>query len=170
MRGYPIIVALALLLLAPATQAEVYRCQKDGVTVFSDKPCAANAEAYRPAQPLQVIPHDEVPDLTRPLGSKLEQQRKARDQDYAKSNKAYQAQKDDDERLRAATAQRRVAAGMSAAQVRSIMGEPLGQRRQTRKGRVTEVWTYQLDDGSRLAVSLHDGKVVSLYEKKGRAK
>lgn len=161
--------ALALL-LTPIAHAQVYRCEKGGVTVFSDKPCAANAEAYRPAHPLQVIPHDEVPDAALKTDDKLERERKARDEDYAKANRQYQEKKQEDQRVRAAQAQGKVAVGMSAAQVRDLMGEPLTTRRQKRKGRETEVWTFRQDDGSRLAVSLDRGKVVSLYENHRRSR
>ena len=168
--GHAIAAGLALLMIASAAQADVYQCQKDGVTVFSDKPCAADAQTYHPAHPVQVIPHVDAPDLAKQYDDKVQQGRKARDQAYAQSNSEYQAQKDEDERLHSAMVQGKVVVGMSAAQVRTLMGTPLGTRRQARKGSVTEVWTYQQKDGSRLAVSLKDGKVVSLYEKRGRSK
>lgn len=39
---------------APADSVTVYRCVKDGTTVFSDQPCAPNAKA-------EVIEHDAAP-------------------------------------------------------------------------------------------------------------
>ena len=161
----PLLTAVALgALAAGAAHAEVYRCQKDGVTVFSDKPCARDAETYRPEHPLQVIPHDAVPETALKPDDKLERARRARDAEYARSNREYEAGKQEAARVRAGLAQGRVTIGMTAAQVRDLMGEPLTTRRQKRKGRETEVWTFRQDDGSRLAISLHQGKVVSLYE------
>ncbi|MGH8504554.1 MAG: DUF4124 domain-containing protein [Stenotrophobium sp.] len=163
-------IGVLILLAAGAAHAEVYRCQKDGVTAFSDKPCAKDAEAYRPVNPLQVIPHDTVPDTALKPDDKLERERKARDAEYARSNHEYEASKHEAAQVRAGLAQGRVTVGMTAAQVRDLMGEPLTTRRQKRKGRETEVWTFRQDDGSRLAVSLHAGKVVSLYENHRRSR
>lgn len=44
------LIALVATLLATATQAQVYKCEVGGKKVFSDKPCAVDA------QPIQVRP------------------------------------------------------------------------------------------------------------------
>lgn len=39
--------ACAVLILAGSAQAQVYKCKEDGKTVFSDRPCAADAQTIK---------------------------------------------------------------------------------------------------------------------------
>lgn len=50
-------VAMLVLLVASVTaQAQIYRCEIDGTTVFSDTPCSIDAVAYASAATVSVIP------------------------------------------------------------------------------------------------------------------
>jgi hypothetical protein len=48
-------VAGLLLLSGSAASAEIYRCEVDEVTVFSDRPCQAEATPYQPGSSLSVV-------------------------------------------------------------------------------------------------------------------
>ena len=87
---------LILALLPFGANAEVFRCQKDGTTVFSDKPCATDAQAYTP-KPIQVMPATKVPDLSKQYDQRISKETKARDKDNEAWNKDYQAKKQQEE-------------------------------------------------------------------------
>ena len=62
MPRFSLALPLSLVLLPLAASADMYRCQKDGAILFSDKPCASDAQEYKP-KPIQVVPATNAPDL-----------------------------------------------------------------------------------------------------------
>lgn len=56
-RLIPNLALLVFLAVSPASQAatDVYRCNDDGTTVFSDVPCAENAELHRLSSGISVV-------------------------------------------------------------------------------------------------------------------
>ncbi|MGH8541105.1 MAG: DUF4124 domain-containing protein [Stenotrophobium sp.] len=169
MSRFSMTAALALLLLAQAAQAELYRCQQGGTTVFSDKPCAKDAQPYQPEHPIQVVPHIQAPDLAKKYDEDVQRGKKDRDQADSKWNKDYQTRKEQEQRLKQAHAKRKVVAGMTAREVRSLLGEPVNTNRSESAKGVKESWTY-MDNGARLTVSFKDGVVTGTTHHKGRKK
>ena len=171
MSRYPLAAALVLMVLAPGARAEVFRCQKDGTTVFSDKPCADDAQTYAPKHPLVVVPGDgRAPDLAKQYDQRQQKETQARDQADRAWNKDYQARKAQDERLSRARAQGRVTAGMDASEVRNKLGEPLFTSHNENAGVTREAWTYKNHDGSRTVVRFKNGVVTETSTAKGRRK
>ncbi|TXH04219.1 MAG: DUF4124 domain-containing protein [Nevskiaceae bacterium] len=171
MSRYPWAVALMLVGLAPAAWAEVFRCVKDGTTVFSDKPCAADAQAYTPKEPLTVVPAGgPAPDLAKQFDRSVEAGKAARDKADAAWNKDYQARKATEGRVAKARIEGRATVGMSAADVRNLLGEPYFTSHNENRGVVREGWTYRNRDGSRTVVRFKDGVVTEVTTTRGRRK
>ena len=172
MSRYPWAVALILMVLTPLAHAEVFRCQKDGVTVFSDKPCADQAQTYTPKQPLVVVPSgDKAPDLAKQYDQRIQREAAARDKADAAWSKDYQARKQQDERISKARAQGRVTVGMTDNEVRARLGEPLFSSHNENRGVVREAWTYKNNDRTRTVVRFKDGVVTEVStSSKGRRK
>jgi hypothetical protein len=158
---------LILALLPFSAHAEVFRCQKDGTTVFSDKPCATDAQAYTP-KPIQVMPATKAPDLAKQYDQRTAKETKARDKDNEAWNKDYQAKKQQEETIRDARVARKAVVGMSQQQVRDMLGNPQVTSHNENLGVVREGWTYKNPDGSRDIVYFKDGVVTNTSRKSGK--
>lgn len=67
---------MALLLLGGSAAAEIYRCQQEGVVIFSDRPCQADAQPHRPVGMVSYIPAaDDLEETARRNRAFLEQRR-----------------------------------------------------------------------------------------------
>lgn len=159
----PLLCLLALLLPA-AAQAEVYRCTQEGHTVYTDRPCAADAEpAQLPA--LNRSAAGPSADLAGEHDARIardKQKRDAADARFVKEQAEKQARA---QRIRAAILDHRPEVGMSASELDSALGAP--DQRSGDNGR--ETWTY-LEDGHRLSVKLRDGRVTAISKKEDRKK
>ncbi len=145
-------------------QAQVYRCEKDKVIVYSDKPCAADA---KPTQlpPAVVIPAGPTSDLLRE--AELREQKAAEAAQAARQAEAawqdkHATEKAEAERLRAARVSGVVVEGMSTADVRHMHGEPMLVSHSTSGKGVRETWSYAEQDGKRLHVTFTDGRVSAV--------
>jgi hypothetical protein len=167
MTRLPIVLALSLTLLPPCVVAEVYRCQKDGSTVFSDKPCEADAQAYQPKQSIVVVPRDKTPDLAKQYDERTVKETQERDTANDAWNKDYEVRKKKEASFRDAGIKRQAVEGMSQQQVRDLLGNPQITSRNENLGVVREGWTYRNRDGSRSVVYFKNG-VVSGTAHKGR--
>ncbi len=157
-------VALACAGLPLGAHAQVYRCEKDAVTVYSDKPCAADA---KPAQlpPAVVIPAGPTSDLLRE--AELREQRAAASTEAARKAEAvwqdkHAAEKAEAERLRSARVSGVVVEGMTTADVRHLHGEPMLVSHSTTSKGMRETWSYAEQDGKRLHVTFTDGRVSAV--------
>jgi hypothetical protein len=166
MPGFRQILPLILVLLPLAARAELFRCEKDGTTVFSDKPCADNAEAYKP-KPIQVVPATKAGDLAKQYDERSAKAAKERDQANEAWNKEHQEKKQQEDRIRDARVKREVVAGMSQQQVLDLMGKPQVTSHNENLGVVREGWNYKKPDGSRDIVYFKDGIVTSTASKRG---
>lgn len=151
---------LTLALLPMTASAEMYRCKKEGATVFSDKPCASDAQEYSP-KPIQVIPAIKAPDLAKQYDQRKAKERQERDQANEAWNKDHQALKQREETVRNARIAHKVVAGMSQQDVRNMLGNPQVTSHNENRGVVREGWTYKNPDGSRDVVYFKDGIVSS---------
>jgi hypothetical protein len=149
------------LSLPLAATAQVYRCEVNGVTEYSDRPCAAQAER-QDLPPISII--DEPADnrgLERSFAERQRREREAgqiRREEDARWVREHDAREAEARRLREARVERRVTAGMDAAEVRRLLGEP--QRvvtQENKKGQRIERWTYQQPAQT---VTLEDGIVI----------
>jgi len=145
-------------------QAQVYRCQKDSVTVYSDKPCAADA---KPTQlpPAVVIPAGPRSDLLQEAEQR--EQRAAKITQATKEAEAvwqdkHASEKAEAERLRSARVSGVVVEGMTTADVRHLHGEPMLVSHSTNNKGVRETWSYAEQDGKRLHVTFTDGRVSAV--------
>lgn len=160
-------LTLILVLLPFGAQAELFRCQKEGTTVFSDKPCAADAETYDP-KPIQVVPATKAPDLAKQYDQRAAKETKDRDQANEAWNKEHQAKKQQEEITRNARIAGKVVAGMTQDQVRDMLGKPQVTSHNENLGVVREGWTYKRPDGSRDIVYFKDGIVTKTASKRGK--
>lgn len=163
-----LLLVLPMVLLPPVARAdEMFRCEKDGTIVFSDKPCAADAEAYKP-KPIQVMPATKVPDLAKQYDERMARQTKDRDEANEAWNKEHQEKKQQDARIRDARVGRKVVAGMSQQEVLDMLGKPQVTSHNENLGVVREGWTYKKPDGSRDIVYFKDGIVTSTASRNGK--
>ena len=165
----------AVLLLAGApgawAGAEVFRCQKDGVTVFTDKPCTDNAQTYAPRVPLVVVPRAaKAPDLAKQYDQRVQRETQQRDKADAAWSKDYEKRKQHDARLEKARAQGTVGVGMDQHEARSKLGEPTFTSHNENAGVTRDAWTYKHPDGSRTIVRFKDGVVTEVSTSRGRRK
>lgn len=161
-----LVLPLALLPLGAGAD-EMFRCEKDGTIVFSDKPCAANAEAYKP-KPIQVMPAAKAPDLAKQYDERMARQTGDRDQANEAWNKEHQEKKQQQDRVRDARVGRKVVAGMSQQEVLDMLGKPQVTSHNENLGVVREGWTYKRPDGSRDIVYFKDGIVSSTASRSGK--
>ncbi len=141
---------------------EIYRCQVDGATVFSDKPCGVSAERIDVPSPMLVPP---------PTGPKLDLLGEAERRDQrAAERKAkadaewtaeYEARKTHEEKIRAARIADEIVTGMTSEEVRRLRGDPVTVATSQNGKSQRMTWSYLLDDGSRLHVKFTDGVVSS---------
>jgi len=164
MSRFNIVAAFALILLPLVASAELYRCPKDGTTVFSDKPCSDDAQPYMP-KPIQVVPATKVPDLAKQYDDRVSKEVKERNKADAAWSKDYEAKKQQDETIRNARMAGKVVVGMTQQQVRDLLGDPQIHSRNENKNIVREGWTYKNRDGSRTIVYFKDGIVSSTASK-----
>lgn len=167
MPRFSLAMTLMLVLLPFGASAEMFRCQKDGATVFSDKPCASDAEAYTP-KPIQVVPSVKVPDTAKQSEQRAAKDSKARDEENKAWNEEHQARKKQEESIRNARIDNKVIAGMNQQQVRDMLGDPQVTSHNENLGVVREGWTYKNPDGSRTVVYFKNGIVSSTSSRSGK--
>jgi len=163
------VMLLALFVaVAQGAHAAVYKCEVNGKTEFSDKPCAPNAERIDPQR------HEEEARA-----------RRSREEDEAHARRAREA-----EELRAARAERewreeksrqesirgmglnehvaqlivdgKVAPGMNQEMVRLAWGEPERVNRSIFASGTTEQWVYEREKFKAQYVHFRDGIVSSV--------
>ena len=146
---------LILCLLLPlAASAEVYRCTVEGRTVFTDRPCAANAQ---PAQlpPLQITEDFDGGDLAKQHDDRIARQKKARDDADAAFVKQHTEQREREARIRAAIIDHEAVPGMTLSQLDSALGSPDQEDRDGSSHRRI----YRRADHT-VTVRLEDGRVT----------
>lgn len=157
-----------LLVLALGTSpvhAAVYRCEVDGVVQYRDRPCqAGDAPLAMPAP--NVVEAEPAGSLAEQYDRRVREYGKARAAEDAAWRQDYEARRDEAERLRAARARREVVRGMSAKDVRLLLGEPQKTDKKSGKGGDQEVWTYADSGEGRVTVTLQGG-VVSDVRRSG---
>ncbi len=155
-----ILPALALTIggwvSADAASAEIYRCERDSVPVFTDIPCAPGAEPLVTRNPTTVQASHNA-DLARRYDERLERERRERDRADAQWLGAHDLAQAEDQRLHRALIEGRVIKGMSPAQVRQVWGEPA----QIQSSEAGERWTWR-DGKKRRTVSFKDEHVRSV--------
>ena len=167
-----------LFAVAGAAHAEVYRCKVGNQSVFSDSPCAGDA---KPAQlpEINVVPREEIVApkrkpvaTTTPAAASADTApspnpevkspaKKKADADWVKRHKA---QKQKEDRVRKGRIAGKIVNGMTAKQVRDILGKPDSVTREDKGGIIKERWTYKNDDGIQ-TVRLRNGEVDSTTQK-----
>lgn len=137
MRMHLAIAAVCVLFVGSAS-AGVFRCQVNGETVYSDKPCADDAEEVRVHR---------SPDMSAPSG--------LRPGEVAEYERI---------RLEELVARRRVAVGMTPDQVTRSWGTPNHVNRTVTALGVREQWVYDRGRTRAQYVYITDGKVSSLSD------
>lgn len=152
--------AFGLIASAPVL-ADVYRCERDGVVRYTDKPCDPAARPIELREPI-VVPAGQSADFSGAAQQRRESQRSERDKADAAWVETYAARKEAEEAVRAGRVTATVVEGMSPADVRRIHGEPAVVSR-SRGGKTDrETWSYSLDNGKRLHVTFTDGHVSAV--------
>lgn len=157
---------LLIAALPWCAQAQIYRCAKDGVTVFSDKPCGADA---KPAQlpPAVVIPAGPRIDLLREAEQREQREGKVQEK-AARAEQVWQdnhaAEQAEAERIREARVGREVVDGMTPADVRRVLGEPM----LVSQNGARETWSYAEREGKRIHVTFIDGRVSGVRTRENK--
>lgn len=156
--GRMLLAVLAAAALQPA-QAEVYRCVVGGVTQFSDRPCQAG-DAPLSVPPANVVPADRAAaPLAEQHDRRVQASRKARAEEDAAWRQDYEARTAEAERLRAARGRGEVVRGMSANDVRRLLGTPAKIDSDRDAKGLRERWSYADTGAGRVTVTLRDGVV-----------
>lgn len=143
----PFIAAgLAALLCAPVAVADVYQCEVDGVTTFSDRPCAQGAAEVD----------------TRPVGSVGSTTGTAADNPGLQYIYELAEQRRQRKIMQEHIRKERVAIGMTPDQVRRSWGDPDKINRSVYESGVHEQWVYKVDDIESQYVYFRDGVVTGI--------
>lgn len=161
----PVRILLSILLASPAAWAEVYRCEQDGKTVYTDRPCAQGAAPYAAQKPMTVLPATpaaSATELEKAHDARAARERQNRDAADAEWLRQHQAKKDKAERVRGGMVRGEAVPGMSPVQVRSAMGEPDELSGETGHER----WRYREADGTLVTVQFKNGEVSKVSRQK----
>ncbi len=165
LHGAGCVLLLCAVLFSSASTAAVYRCERDGTVIYADKPCAAGAKpAELPAA--IVVPAGPSADLLKMAEERAAKSRAGRDKANAEWLKTHEAGKAEAEQIREGRIADEIVEGMSASDVRRMRGEPAVVSKASGKSGPSETWSYVLDDGSRLHVTLVQGKVTAVRTRK----
>lgn len=160
MNRHPVAAILLLLLVvANSARAEVYRCQQNGQTVFTDRPCGEQAPLALPP-PTVVAPEDA--DLARSFDERIRRGREQRDAADSRWLEQHEERRATEERIRSARVNGYVTAGMTPADVRQVLGPP----DRVRSGEGGERWTYDGNAGTASTVVFRDGVVADVQERR----
>lgn len=147
------LVGLIVLAGAGAASAQVYRCEVDGKTVFTDRACAAGSVPHE-LPPLGQMPAGEAADLAEDYDERRGRERENRDRANARWLQEHQRRKAEAERFEAAIRDGRTLKGMTPDHVRRALGRPDDIERSA----TSETWIY--DDGRRRrALVFRDGQL-----------
>ena len=152
----PAIPVCILLVTSPIASAEIYRCERQGLAVFTDVPCDTDAAPLQIQTP-NLIEAGLAADLARQHDERLKQEHGERDQADALWLQAHEQAKSREQNTRRAIVEGRVIKGMTAAQVRQVWGEPT----EVQSGDKAERWIYK-DKRRRSAVSFVDERVSAV--------
>ncbi|HEY1076869.1 MAG TPA: hypothetical protein VGE51_09285 [Fontimonas sp.] len=158
-------VLLCVVCYGSVSAAAVYRCERDGTVIYADKPCAANAKPADLPTAI-VVPAGPAADLLKQAEEREAKARAARDKASAEWLESHEAGKAEAERIRDGRVADEIVEGMSESDVRRMRGEPAVVSRSRGKSGPSETWSYVLDDGSRLHVTLVQGKVTAVRTRK----
>lgn len=155
-----LLLLLCTLSLADA-HAALYRCEDQGRVTYTDRNCGAGVAPYAPQAVLTVLPAGPSRDLAREYDARIARGFDARQRSDAAFIKAHAERTTRENEVRSARVQGRVAKGMSAADVVSVLGEP---DRRSEDGQ-SERWTWA---GERTGtVTLRGGVVVAAHIETG---
>ena len=156
------LLGMAVLLVPVAAAAEVYRCTQDGRTVYTDRPCSAEA-APADLPPIHLTPAGKSADLAADHDARIRKGRERRDAADAKFVQAEQARQERAKTIRQAIIDRRAIVGMSASELDSALGAP--DARSGKDGRERWIWN---ENDHRLTVTLRDGRVTAISKQESR--
>ncbi|ACL71477.1 hypothetical protein Tgr7_0379 [Thioalkalivibrio sulfidiphilus HL-EbGr7] len=149
---------ICLLGISSGAHSQVYRCEVNGQTVFSQTPCAPEAEAIRtePTAP------SAAPRGLRPGEiQNLRQQSSRTDRERARAAE-HNASERDRARLEEATRARQVVPGMTPEQVRRAWGSPSRVNVTDSRYSYNEQWVYERENYRRDYVHFRNGLVTSV--------
>lgn len=162
-------LVLGLMLASGLARAEVYRCERDGKTVYTDRACHADAQPETVRAPNTVTATPGERKLARDFDRRVERDRKARDKADRVWMRQHSAAEADAARIRGAVDERRVVRGMTHDQVRMLLGTPAQTVSSVARDADIERWTYRGDGGERV-VTFRNGLVSSAGADKKRKK
>lgn len=163
-------LAVLLLFASFGAQAEVYRCERSGKTVYSDKPCGDGTPAQAVRAPNRMdAPPPAQRKLAKQYDERIERDRKARDKADAAWVREYDAQQKRRTEVRSAIEQRKAVRGMTESEVRMALGPPehVTPGASSKNGD-TEQWLYRQDRGAKLTVTFKNGSVSAVSGAKGK--
>ncbi|MFN2348660.1 MAG: DUF4124 domain-containing protein [Thioalkalivibrio sp.] len=149
---------LIALTVSTTAHAQVYRCEVNGQTVFSQAPCAPDAETIQTAPPRRST----APRGLRP-GERdaLRQQSNRVERERARAAEHHEAERER-QRIDSALRSRQVVPGMTPDQVRRAWGAPVRINRTDSQRSYREQWVYEREDDRRNYVHFRDGLVTSV--------
>lgn len=152
---------LSLLLVAPAVDAGVYTCEKNGRKVYQSTPCNPGD------RPVDMTPHNTIENPT-PVQSRSpdeilkdveERRTKGREIVEQRAEKARQRRL-----IKEAIRNKQVMIGMTKADVIASWGRPSDINRTIRSSGVREQWVYRSKSGDAQYVYIRNGKVTSISD------
>ena len=153
----------------PRSQS-VYKCQEKGAITYTDRPCAAGAEAATLPDLIVTAPPARAQlELARAHDARIARESSDRVRGDAEWLKQHGQRRDREARVRKAILGHEVIRNMTPDEVRQALGEPDHVDTGDSYGTAKETWTY-LDGGSRRTVNFKDGKVTTTARKDRRAR
>ena len=162
-----IMFGLGLQLAALAAQADIYRCEQDGRTVYTDHPCAG--ERIDPELATRAGAGDPAAQASRDRhesAAKIETTRRWQHEDAAadaqqrKADAEWLANYAKEKQIEDAFQRREVVAGMTQDQVRLILGTPDRIGKESSDRGQDELWEYPDRGTGRATASFRNGKLL----------
>jgi hypothetical protein len=161
-----IMFGLGLQLAALAAQADIYRCEQDGRTLYTDHPCAG--ERIDPELASRAGAGDAANAASQSeRGRRWEQESAVSQGQQRKADAEWLERHAQEKKVEAAYRRREVVAGMTQDQIRLILGTPdrIGKYADA-KGQ-DDVWEYSDRGTGRSTVIFRDGRVLQ-YRNTGK--
>ena len=156
-----VIGVASMLLPLSAAAAPVYKCQAQGRTTYTDRPCASGAQqAELPNLVIAEPPSRSERALAKAHDERVSRDQAERDRDDAQWLEQHHRRKDREARVRKAILAHKVIKSMTRDEVKQALGQPDRVDSGDSFGTAKETWTY-VADGKTRTVNFKDGEVTT---------
>ena len=157
----PLAFGVAMLLTTPSFAAPVYKCVEQGRVTYTDRPCAAGAQAAElPNLIVTAPPSGAERALAQAHDARIARDQAERDRADGEWLTQHRNRRDHEARVRKAILEHKVIKSMTRDEVKLALGEPDRVDSGDSFGTAKETWTYAADGRTRV-VNFKDGEVTT---------